>query len=230
MVSESSSEPERESGGGSGRTDSRKVQARVALSLLEAMRDSDRPGEVLDDENVSETMPRRLGLSGVILSQILRYQEEVRRGTRVPESEVVDLMRLIIRRPDSDELFRHVGRSLTAADGAPGWRRIFPERLAYAMARRRVRRRLRVLFGSHLTRVAGSPFRIEGVSDLLLRGDPGGDACELVTALAQAVLETYGRESSVVVHSECRGRGGDRCLWEIRHAASPGDEGPPAEA
>ncbi len=203
------------------------MQARVALAFLEAMRDRDRPGEILDDENVSETLPRRLGLSSVVLTQILRYQQETRKGGRVPASEVLDLVRLVTRRPDADELFHEVGRSLTAADGAPGWRRVLPSRVALALARRRIRRRLRVLFGGRLVRVVGVPFELEDADDLLLEGDPGGGACALVTGLADAVLEAYGQGAQAVVHRECRGRGGDRCLWELAGEESVPPREPP---
>src|SRR5688572_13059487 len=89
-------------------------QARVALALLEGLRDLDRPVEVLDDEDVTLTMPRRFGLSGVVDAQIRRYEREARHGRRVPAAEVEDLMRLATRRGDSEELFTRVGRSLTA--------------------------------------------------------------------------------------------------------------------
>jgi len=209
----------------------RRVQARVALALLEAMRDSDRPGEILDDENVTETLPRRFGLSGVVRSQIMRYEQEARRGRRVPQAEVVDLIRLVIRRPDADDLFFEVGRSLKAAGESPGWRRIFPARLAYAMARRQLARRLRTLFGGTLVRSAGAPFQIEAADAYLTIADPGGGACALVTGLAQAMLETAGRGPVTVGHPECRARGADRCLWtaEVRSNEAEGERPPTAE-
>jgi len=209
----------------------RRIQARVALALLEAMRDSDRPGEILDDENVTETLPRRFGLSGVVRSQIMRYEQEARKGRRVPQAEVADLIRLVIRRPDADDLFFEVGRSLNTAGEAAGWRRIFPARLAYAMARRRVARRLHSLFGGPLVRSAGVPFQIEAADSCLMIADPGGGACALVTGLSQAMLETSGRGPVTVGHPECRARGAERCLWtaDFRSTVAEG-EGPPTAA
>lgn len=204
----------------SGNASGRRPQARVALALLEALRDLDRPGEVLDDENVSITLPRRFGLSGVVDAQIRRYEQEARRGRRVPEAEVRDLIHLATRRPDAVELFHHVGRSLTAADGAPAWRAILPERLALGMAARRIRRRLGALFGGKIVAPSRGPFRLHAVSDLLVEEDPSGEACALVTGLAQGVVEVYGPTGAVVEHHACRGRGGQRCAWRLIRPAS----------
>lgn len=217
-------EPRGASNRAASRERGRRVQARVALVLLEALRDQDRPGEVLDDENVTLTLPRRFGLSSVVRSQITRYEQEARRGRRIPEDEVTDLIRLVTRRPDSGDLFLHVGRSLTAADGAPKWRRVFPSSVAARMARRRVQRRLRALFGGNLTRAVPGPFQLQAVHPMLMEGDPGGEACGIVTGLSEAVFEAYGVPARVV-HAECQGMGGTQCVWTL--AAVPG-ETPPA--
>lgn len=202
----------------------RSPQARVALALLEALRDLDRPGEILDDENVTLTLPRRLGLSGVVDAQIRRYQQEARHGRRVPESEVQDLIRLVTRRPDAEELFHQVGRSLTAANGAPAWRAVLPRRVVVQMARRRIRRRLRALFGGRMVSVGRGPFRIEAASSLLLDVDPDGGACALVTGLAQAVMEAYAGVSRPVVHATCMARGDGTCSWTLEERPA-GEEG-----
>lgn len=198
----------------------RSPQARVALALLEALRDLDRPGEILDDENVAVTLPRRLGLSEVVDAQIRRYQQEARHGRRVPESEVRDLIRLVTRRPDAVRLFHQVGRSLTAANGAPGWRTVLPERAVVQMARRRIRRRLRVLFGRKMVSVVRGPFRIEAATRLLLEADPAGNACALVTGLAQAVMETYAGLPRPVLHATCLARGDAKCSWTLDERSS----------
>jgi hypothetical protein len=185
----------------------------VALVLLETLKSADRPGEVLDDENVTLTIPRRLGLSGVVEAQIQRYRQEARLGGRIAEQEILDLLRLVTRRPDSEDVFVEIGRSLTAASEAPHWRRILPRRIAFGMARRRVVRRLKVLFDGAVVAGAGSPFILENVDDLLMKADPGGEACGLVTGLSQAVLGAAGVEGEVR-HVSCRGRGDEGCRWE----------------
>jgi hypothetical protein len=191
----------------------RRVQAQVALVLLETLKSADRPGEVLDDENVTLTIPRRLGLSGVVEAQIQRFRQEARLRGRISEQEILDLLRLVTRRPDSQDVFVQIGSSLTAASDAPHWRRVLPRRIAFGMARRRVVRRLRVLFGGAVVTGAGSPFVLENVDDFLMRADPGGEACGLVTGLSQAVLGVAGVEGEVR-HVSCLGRGDDGCRWE----------------
>jgi hypothetical protein len=199
----------------------RRVQARVALVLLETLKSADRPGEVLDDENVTLTIPRRLGLSGVVEAQIQRYRQEARLGGRIAEQEILDLLRLVTRRPDSEDVFVEIGRSLTAASAAPPWRRILPRRIAFGMARRRVVRRLRVLFDGAVVAAAGSPFVLENVDDLLMQADPGGEACGLVTGLSQAILGAAGVEGDVR-HVSCRGRGDEGCRWEVAEGTGQG--------
>jgi hypothetical protein len=193
----------------------RRVHARVALLLLEALRDHDRPVEVLDDENVTETLPRRFGLSSVVRSQISRYEWEAKRGRRIPESEVTDLIRLVTRRPDADDVFQGVGRSLIGAERRPVWRRFLRPRWTLRFARRRTQKRLRALFGGPLVKSAGPSFRLEGVHRVLLEGDPEGGACALITGFSQSVLESYGQTDARVTHPECQGRGQPRCLWTI---------------
>ncbi|MGZ7236654.1 hypothetical protein ACXWOK_10690, partial [Streptococcus pyogenes] len=45
------------------------------LILLETLRDMDRPEELLEGEDLTASMPRRLGLSDVVYLQIHRFRE-----------------------------------------------------------------------------------------------------------------------------------------------------------
>lgn len=196
--------------------DRRKVRSIVALTLLETIKSQDLPPEVLEDENVSITIPRRLGLSDVVETQIRRYREEVRRRRRITDAEARDLMRLVVRRPDSDEVFLEVGRRLAAEEAEPRrWARRLPRRASYALGRRRIKRRLRHLFGRSVGRFASGFFAMEGETDLFLEGDPGGDACEIVSGYCGVILEAFTGTKSFVLHEECRGRGGGSCRWSI---------------
>ncbi|MSR22498.1 MAG: hypothetical protein EXR92_02975 [Gemmatimonadetes bacterium] len=197
-----------------------RVQARVALALLLTVREYDRPGEVLDDEDLTLTLPRRFGLSEVVDSQIRRYEQDVRRLRRIPESEVRDLIRLVTRRPDSEELFRQVGRSLRSAGASSGWRRLLPRGAAYALARRAVVRRLRALFGQPVITTVSAPFRLEAPTNLLLEGDPGGEVCAVVTGLSQAILEGSMDAPGEVHHPRCRAHGHDLCVWDVRESSA----------
>jgi hypothetical protein len=196
------------------------VRASVALALLEAVRDHDQPGEVLDDENVSLTLPRRFGLSGVVDTQIRRYRQEARRGRRIPEPEIRDLIRLVVRRPDAERVFHEVGRSLRSPVGAPRWRRVLPDRLKLNLARKRVSRRLKGVFGGRFVTAPRGPFQLESVDGLLIEWDPGGNACALVSGLSEAVIEAYGSAPKRVVHVSCRAHGGHTCRWELQEPLS----------
>lgn len=193
----------------------RRVHSRVALHLLEALRDQDIPAEILDDENVSITLPRRLGLSHVVDAQIRRYREDARRRRRIPDQEVQDLIGLVIRRPDSKEVFLRVGAQLHGGPADPGWRKALPRRLAQALARRGIRQRLAGLFGRGVVGSMGAPLDFEATDDLLVESDPGGDACAIVTGLARVELSRLGEAPERFVHDRCRGRGDAVCTWTL---------------
>jgi hypothetical protein len=205
-----------------------RVHSLVALQLLEALRDQDVPAEILDDENVSITLPRRLGLSHVVDAQIRRYREDARRRRRIPDREVQDLIGLVIRRPDSEEVFLRVGAQLHGGPSNPGWRKALPRTIAQALARRGIRQRLAGLFGRTVVRSVGAPLDFEGADGLFIESDPGGDACAIVTGLARVELSRLGEEPDRFVHDRCRGRGDDSCTWTLLEASqeSRTPEGP----
>ncbi|MDP2959225.1 MAG: hypothetical protein Q8N53_22575 [Longimicrobiales bacterium] len=189
------------------------MKAMVALRLLEVMREQDVPPELLEEEDTTVTLPRRFGLSDVVGRQIRSFREDVRRGARLTDGEIHDLFRLVIRRPDTDEIFFKVGRSLAGGGGAR-WRRLLPHGMAVALARSRVRRRLKSLFGRRVGGFGRGDFCIEGRSLLFIEADPGGDACALVTGLSQAILEQATGRRARVTHSLCQSRGDALCRWE----------------
>lgn len=191
----------------------RRVRALVALRLLEAMRDQDVPSELLEEEDTTVTLPRRLGLSDVVGRQIRTFRQDVRRGVRLTDEEIRDLFRLVIRRPDADDIFFKVGQALAGA-GRPGWRRFLPRRMALALARGRVRRRLKALFGRRVGGMGRGSFSLEGRSLLFIEADPGGDACALVTGLCQTIIEQTTGHRARVSHTLCQSRRDALCRWE----------------
>lgn len=193
----------------------RRIHASVALRLLEALRDRDLPAELLEDEDPSQTMPRRFGLSDVVERQIRAFQEDARKGARLTDDEVRDLFRFVNRRPDGREVFKHIGRSLAGGNGSPGVARVLPAPLRYAIARSRVRKRLKRLFGRPVGGFARGRFMIEGRSLLFIESDPGGDACHLMVGFCEAVLEQVSGETVPVRHSLCQARGEALCRWEV---------------
>ena len=192
------------------------MAAVVGLTLLEVLRRQDLPEEVLQDEDPTVTMPRRLGLSDVIDRQIRRYREEVRRGRRIADEEIIDLVRLVVRRPDSEEVFFAAGKVLAGEEpGGSGLRKVLPRPVAYALARRQVKRRLQRLCGRRIGGFAPGFFTLEGRALLFIQSDPGGDACQFVTGLCQVVLERYLGGDARVVHSLCESRKDPLCRWTV---------------
>jgi hypothetical protein len=189
----------------------------VALAILETLRTQDLPEEILDDENVTLTLPRRLGLSDVIEAQIRRYRADARARRRIPEGEVVDLLRLVVRRPDSEDVFIEVGRALYPRTSS-GVRRFLPRGLRLSLARGRAQRELRRLFGRRLVRPRGKGFILDHAHDLFIRSDPGGDACALVTGFLERVIEEYAGAGGAVLHPRCLARGDEGCRWEFQEA------------
>lgn len=209
----------------------RRVRALVALRLLEVMRDQDVPTELLEEEDTTVTLPRRLGLSDVVGRQIRTFREDARRGARMTDAEIRDLFRLVIRRPDAEDIFFKAGQSL-AGSKKPGWRRLLPRGMALAVARSRVRRRLKALFGRRVGGLGRGSFSLEGRSLLFIEADPGGDACALVTGLCQAAVEQATGHRARVTHTLCQSRGDALCRWEgdLLEGAPEPPPPPPADS
>ncbi len=210
----------------------RRIHAIVALRLLEVIRDQDVPPELLEDEDPSVTMPRRFGLSDVVERQIRTYREDLRRHVRLTDAEVRDLFRLVIRRPDAEEIFYKLGRMLAGTEPPGRWRGVVPKPLAYAFARSRARRKLKSLFGRRIGGFGRGSFSIEGRSLFFIEADPGGDACFFLSGFCQAVLEQATSRKSEMVHTLCQSRGDDVCRWEgsVEEALVPVPADAPPEA
>ncbi|MGD2044849.1 MAG: 4-vinyl reductase [Gemmatimonadota bacterium] len=194
--------------------DTRRIQAVVALRLLEVIRDRDLPGEILEDEDPTRTMPRRFGLSDVVERQIRTYKADVRKRTRLTDAEVGDLFRLVIRRPDGDEIFEQAGRLLAEVDRSHRLSRVLPKRASFAIARSAAKRRLKKLFGRTIGGFGRGPFVIEGRSLFFIRHDPGGDACHLLSGFCKEVIEQRLGGTVRVDHTQCQARGDELCRWE----------------
>lgn len=191
-----------------------RISAIVALTLLEVIRAQDLPAEVLEEEDTSVTLPRRLGLNDVVEQRIRQYREEVRKRRRISDDEVWDLFQLVLRRPDSEDIFFQAGEMLVGRDQPyHPLGKVYSLRVAYALARRQVGRRLKSLFGRSIGGFGKGPFTMEGHSLLFMKNDPGGDACEMMSGFCQAILQRYIRRPVVVFHSFCQARGDPFCRW-----------------
>lgn len=192
----------------------RSVHARLAVALLETLQRQDRPDEVLVDENLSVTLPRRLGLSHVVLAQLQRYREEARRNHRVREPEVFDLMHLVSRRPDAAQVFHEVGRALADGLGA-GWRRVLPRRFVPAHVQRRSARLLKGVFGAPVLRRDRTEPGLVLVHPGILGADGDPNTCALITGALEGVAERSVRLPLMVRKAGCRHEGADVCRWDV---------------
>ena len=190
-----------------------RVSALVALTFLEVIQASDRPFEVFEEEDTSITMPRRLGLSDVVERRIRNYQKETKKGRKISDEEFVDLVKLVVRRPDARAVFLECGARLA---GKPSRQPRLVPRLGLALARRRVRKRLKTLFGRRVGGFADGGFVLEGRSLLFIQSDSGGDACSLVSGLCSATLSGSIKNPPTVGHVACEARGDAYCRWGIQ--------------
>lgn len=198
------------------------VAAVLPLALLESVRAHDRPDEVLEDENLTVSLPRRLGLSDVIHSQIRRYEDARRKGRPVPARELVDLIRLVIRRPDAEEILEEAGRGLIdrylAGLGERRARiaRVLPRPVSRAAFLRRARLLSRRIAAGATPAVHHAPLRIALEHSLTAEVDPGGVACRLYTSAFQALGDRYLRPGVRAEHNRCETRGDEACEWTVQ--------------
>ena len=191
-----------------------RVSSVVGLSLLEVIRTLDLPTEILAAEDPTQTMPRRLGLSDVVDQQIRLFKEQVRKKERITDQQAQDLFHLVLRRPDSEEAFLQAGELLEPDTRSPGGlRRLSGEKALYSLSRRQTRRRIKTLFGRDIGGFAHGSFTLEAQGHFLLDLDPGGDACALITGLAQSILSRNFRRPVEVRHTSCEARKQDVCRW-----------------
>jgi predicted hydrocarbon binding protein len=190
----------------------------VPLALLETVRDQDRPVEILEDEDVSVSMPRRLGLTGIVSSQIARYEAAVASGNRVPLSELTSLMQLVLRRPDAEPILRETGRRVTRL--GLGTEPPFLARalrnfasLAFVAVRGAAKRLLRGIAGEAV---------VELSKPLVVQIRPsypatlGLTACVLYTGALEELVTLYTGKPTTVVHEHCTARGDSVCEWRVK--------------
>ncbi|MCI0435617.1 MAG: hypothetical protein L0271_18525 [Gemmatimonadetes bacterium] len=196
--------------------------AALPLALLESVRDQDRPVEVLEDEDLAVSLPRRLGLSGVVRTQISRYELAASAGARVPFSELESLMRLVLRRPDAASILRETGRRVARwrLGDRPSWfaRMLRGSRtLVFVPARRATRRLLRGITGDAGFAVRGKTMTVS------MKHSPGAalgeGVCVLYTGAIEAVIEHFCGRQRPVDHAHCMGRGDAVCEWTLNGSA-----------
>lgn len=196
----------------------------VGLIILESLRDQDLPSEFLEDDSPAGTMPRRLGLSDVVLRQIAFYQKAVKQRARMTDEQVADLIRLVVRRPDAAQVFLHAGLRLSSRVGQgliPG--ALAPRNLSFHLARRAAASELKRIFGREMGGFAQAPFALEGRGLLFSETDRTGQACHLLTGFCQGVVSRRMGADHQIVHSQCQAIGDPLCRWTVTGEARQRD-------
>ena len=193
------------------------VLALLPLSLLEAVREQDRPVEILEAEDLTVSLPRRLGLTGVVSSQIHRYEQAAASGGRVPASEVAGLMQLVLRRPDAESIVKETGRRVARRRLGPGpssAARLFRrwDRLVFIPMRQAARKLLRGLTGDVRATISGPLIVRMNRSPL---GAAGDHSCALYTGALDELVRIYSSRPHVVKHAQCTTRGDAHCEWTV---------------
>lgn len=202
----------------------RRTTPRVALALLESLRSTDTPAEVLEDEDLQQSLPRRLGLSSAVEAQIRRYRELASSKGELRAAELADLFALVGRRPDAADVFAAAGRKLARdrLDSRRVQERLVGIRLPESFRRRlafRVARKVaREVNPGAVLRTESSPLALV-VEGSLPAAAETAEACHLVQAALGACLDAHGLESREgAAHPLCESRGDDCCLWRADDA------------
>lgn len=194
------------------------VDARLPLSLLQAVRHIDTPVGDLDTELVDELRNKRLGLSDTVYAQIKRYTDAVKRSQRPSHDEASGLARLIGRRPDAERVFRSAGRLLAAeaySTISPFTRRIvriLPGFLARPMALRQVQR-LSVRFLNGMVVRTGASVQLQVPVSVTAEAAPRSAGCAFYEAVLKELMRLLVGGDGMVEHVRCEVRGEGRCEW-----------------
>jgi hypothetical protein len=211
------------------------VHARVALALLLSVKALDRPGELLLDEDVKVTMPRRLGLSQVVDAEVRRLQQLARRGGRLDLDTWEGLVGLVERRPDAPRVGWRAGNDL--AKTVSGWVPTFPLSMTLRVTSRRCIRSGGHLFGEPVFRHNGEAEPLEPKGPARPRIDLNSDTAlinrmfaipEVLLPLLEGFLEGI-VDGARVLALRRENAWPELPSWLLERADGRGDP-PPAEA
>lgn len=195
------------------------------LALLERMRAHDHPGEVMEDEDLMLSMPRRLGLTGVVFTQMRRYEDAQRAGRAVPYAEVVSLIQLVLRRPDASAILWETGEHMAERrieKVLPGFIRVarFLPGSGTGSAARVTRRLVRAISGGGTITTTRRPFVVSFRDCPVATLDEIGTACALYTGAIETTFRRYTGRDARIIHTECRAHGAASCEWREHEATA----------
>lgn len=194
------------------------VNARIPLSLLEAIRRMDTPQDTAETEYVPELRNKRLGLSDTVYSQIRRYGDALKRGQQIPFTEAEGLGTLIGRRPDSEELFQSAGRILAGdiydsiSPTARGSIRALPGFLGRPVALRQLEIVAHRYFGGTLERT-GSFLSMKVPDSVTVNGSRRSGGCVFYETALRELLKRLVDGGEQIDHVRCAQRGEGVCEW-----------------
>jgi hypothetical protein len=204
-------------------TPSDSVHSLIPQSLLEAIRNLDTP---LDDglnELAGEMISKRLGLSTTVAQQIERYRESALSNGTVPADEVIQIFRLIGRRPDAALVYADAGRRAAryaARASGLGTRlllRVSPRPLRRKLGARAAARLARRLLGVELELGRQSP-EVRLVESMATQAGFPGTGCYFYSAIFAELLRVSSGFEGAMVHEHCLGRGDAQCSWRAAEA------------
>jgi len=190
------------------------TSAILPLSLLEAMRNLDRPVEDGLEEFSEEVVAKRLGLNPTVSTQIVRYHRLTRRRVSVEPNEVGAVFDLVGRRPDAGLVYADAGRRAAryAANSLTlPWRVLLP--LLPRSWRRRLGSRKATEIADWLLGTRLEVERLSAVAELL-QPAANGESCEFVGWAMSELLRALAGFEGAMVHSQCRARGDSACVWQ----------------
>jgi predicted hydrocarbon binding protein len=201
------------------------VNARIPLSLLEAIRRIDTPEDPSDTEYVAELRNKRLGLSDTVYTQIRRYSDAMKRGQRIPFAEAQGLGTLIGRRPDAENLFRNAGHILAAdvyesiSATTRGTIRTAPGFMSRPMALKQIRMVAEKFLEGSLERT-GSFLSLKIPDSVTVNGAPRSAGCVFYETAFRDLLKMLIDAGEQVDHVHCAQRGEGFCEWRAEWRAA----------
>lgn len=194
------------------------VNARIPLSLLEAIRRIDAPEDPTDTEYVAELRNKRLGLSDTVFTQIRRYNDAMKRGQRIPFAEAQGLGTLIGRRPDAEALFQNAGHILASevyvsiSPTTRGMISVLPGFMRHPLALNQITLAVERFLDGTLDRT-GSFLSLKVSDSVTVNGAPRSAGCVFYETAFRDLLKLLIHAGDQVDHVRCAQRGEGLCEW-----------------
>lgn len=194
------------------------VNARIPLSLLEAIRRIDTPQDQSETEYVAELRNKRLGLSDTVYTQIRRYNEALKRGQRIPFAEAEGLGTLIGRRPDAEQLYRNAGMILandvyqSISPTRRGTISVLPGFMSRPMALKQLAVVAEKYIGGTVERT-GAFVSLKVPDSVTVNGSPKSGGCIFYEMAFRELLRLLVGAGDQVDHVHCAARGEGWCEW-----------------